>query len=578
MADLRHISRALSQYGRNGDQHLVHMSSRELAALQKLSPKGLTRNPHTGLPEAFNLGDILGPVAGIATAIFAPEMLPWVAGADALGTGIASGNIGQGIMAGLGTYGAGSLAGAIGGATGLFGDAGSSGGILGNLFGSGSGTAAQTTTPLSVDLGSAGSAAAAPGSVGIGGGLTSTATQTATAQPMAALAQAANQSPNEWDVGIPGAASGLSAPAINPSLGTLNASTPSLAGAGGSSGGAGGITSFIKNNPWAIPAGLMAVSALSPNGSGNVPSQLNQQPSTPPMVQGPVANPATWPSSYTPGGPEQSFFPQNSAVVNPASTLSMSSPVYAAQAQALQAIQSPTYSLSQAAQRAAGAGSPEQQAAIYLQAQQQQQLANAMGYNQSFAKGGMVPRPQSDFGGMPFPMRNYDTGTKMPDFGGYMGGMSGGGLKSLRPKRMADGGPASGAGDQEMEQNLIAEAKAAIIGKSDNPDEALQRFVQYFGPDALKQLSQQVTGASGPVHGAGDGTADMVPGTIDGTEPVQLATDEHVIPADVVSGLGNGSSTQGHRLLKEMTARVRSAKTGHSRMPARVKASEMLPG
>jgi hypothetical protein len=348
-------------------------------------------------------------------------------------------------------------------------------------------------------------------------------------------------------------------------------------------GGSGGLlgNGWLGRNPWAIPAGVMAVGALSPPGSGNVPQQINQPPpSLPPMVQGPVARNATLPSGYNSGMGEVNYFPTvgGAQQVDPGATAAMAAPAYAQQAAALSALRSPQQSLAMSAAGIGGSGSPQQQAMMILQAQQQA-AANQYGNlnpGLGYARGGALqPRINPDFGGSPYPMKNYDTGTAMPDFGGYMGGGHPSGIKSLKPRRFDDGGPARG---NDVANNLIAEAKAAIMGQSDNPDEALQRFVQAFGPDALKQLSAQVTGASGPVHGAGDGVDDLVPGTIDGSEPVRLANDEHVVPADVVSGLGNGSSAQGHRLLKEMTHRVRTGRGGNGRMPPRVKASDLLPG
>jgi len=88
------------------------MTSGELQALQRLAVSrggSLTINPKTGLPEAGFLSSIIPAVAGIATAAFAPELLPLVAGGIGLADYAMTGSLMGGIMAGLGTWGAGGL-------------------------------------------------------------------------------------------------------------------------------------------------------------------------------------------------------------------------------------------------------------------------------------------------------------------------------------------------------------------------------------------------------------------------------------------------------------------------------------
>lgn len=76
----------------------------------------------------------------------------------------------------------------------------------------------------------------------------------------------------------------------------------------------------------------------------------------------------------------------------------------------------------------------------------------------------------------------------------------------------------------------------------------------------------------GRVLGPGDGLSDDVMATVGGQEPAMLSVDEHVIPADVVSMLGNGSSTAGHKRLKQMVDQVRMQKTGKKRQARPLKA------
>jgi hypothetical protein len=64
------------------------------------------------------------------------------------------------------------------------------------------------------------------------------------------------------------------------------------------------------------------------------------------------------------------------------------------------------------------------------------------------------------------------------------------------------------------------------------------------------------------LKGPGDGMSDSIPASIAGKRPARLATEEFVVPADVVSHLGNGSSDAGAKQLYAMMDRVRKARTG----------------
>jgi len=64
------------------------------------------------------------------------------------------------------------------------------------------------------------------------------------------------------------------------------------------------------------------------------------------------------------------------------------------------------------------------------------------------------------------------------------------------------------------------------------------------------------------LKGPGDGMSDDIPATIANKQPARLANEEFVVPADVVSHLGNGSSEAGAKALYKMMDRVRQARTG----------------
>lgn len=79
------------------------------------------------------------------------------------------------------------------------------------------------------------------------------------------------------------------------------------------------------------------------------------------------------------------------------------------------------------------------------------------------------------------------------------------------------------------------------------------------------------------LKGPGDGMSDSIPASIDGTDPAALATGEFVIPADVVSFLGNGDNDAGAKVLQEMLTKVRQAKTGRSRQPPQIDPAKFMP-
>jgi hypothetical protein len=67
------------------------------------------------------------------------------------------------------------------------------------------------------------------------------------------------------------------------------------------------------------------------------------------------------------------------------------------------------------------------------------------------------------------------------------------------------------------------------------------------------------------LDGASDGMADKVPARIDEQQEARLSDGEFVIPADVVSHLGNGNSDAGAKFLSDMMAKVRKARTGNEK-------------
>ena len=79
------------------------------------------------------------------------------------------------------------------------------------------------------------------------------------------------------------------------------------------------------------------------------------------------------------------------------------------------------------------------------------------------------------------------------------------------------------------------------------------------------------------LDGDTDGMADRIDASIEGEQPAALSDGEFVIPADVVSHLGNGNSEAGAKVLEKMMARVRKERTGSTKQGKEIVPEEFLP-
>ena len=148
---LHHIAHHVQSAGRGKDTVLVHMTPGEVKGLQAIAMAhggSLTINPETGLPEAGFLSSILPMVAGFALNAFLPGVGTAIGSAlgtsGAVGTsllvggatGLATGSLSKGLMAGLGAYGGAGLSEGL---------AAAGGNALGNGLGEFGATAGQGT-------------------------------------------------------------------------------------------------------------------------------------------------------------------------------------------------------------------------------------------------------------------------------------------------------------------------------------------------------------------------------------------------------------------------------------------------
>lgn len=110
MNNLHPIAQAVQSQGRGKDTQLVHMTPNEVASMQALAKAqggSLSINPSTGLPEAGFLDSMLPTILGIGiTAATGGAAAPWMVGAGIGGLQyMRTGSLEKGLMAGLGAYG-----------------------------------------------------------------------------------------------------------------------------------------------------------------------------------------------------------------------------------------------------------------------------------------------------------------------------------------------------------------------------------------------------------------------------------------------------------------------------------------
>jgi hypothetical protein len=82
------------------------------------------------------------------------------------------------------------------------------------------------------------------------------------------------------------------------------------------------------------------------------------------------------------------------------------------------------------------------------------------------------------------------------------------------------------------------------------------------------------------LKGPGDGVSDSIPASIGGRQPARLADGEFVVPARIVSEIGNGSTEAGARKLYKMMDRVqanRKKSIGKGKVAVDSKSEKLLP-
>jgi hypothetical protein len=547
------LAKNLANKGRFGDNNLLHVSDAELRGLASLMPDGkLTTNPETGLPEAFFFLPFL---AGLAPAA--------AAGAGAAGTA-------AGLTAGLGAAGLGAAGTAAATAPALA-----------------AGTLAATPATLAAPATGAGLGALGAGmEAGMGaagGGLSALAPTAASAAPTAAATAPA----------VTGTATGV-------------------AGAGAGAGTTAPLTEATAALSAAAPDALTVTTTPITGQTATVASPIATPPPTvnphPPIVN-PIDIPGsagmTPPSSaspiHTPSGVSSPSMTSANGIADLGVGADAAGNVTVGDGQGFLTGLGDQLSgfdpmalapLAMMMGGGGGGGKPDEgdeedppdeyggEPPVFPDGDYKPGIDAEWDYFPSYGGGGLVKKYATGGPVMASPMQPelpMTPGQPMQPMAVDQGQMGGGIAQLMSPPQMSmpevpksqtgspyvgDNDPEKAAKQSAQDQELISETVQAINGQHPNPDAVLLAFINTFGEDALQDLVQRVRAQGDQGVGKSDGMSDSIPAMINGKEPAAISEGEYIMPADVVSGLGNGSTEAGARELDALSNRVRAFRQG----------------
>ena len=133
----------------------------------------------------------------------------------------------------------------------------------------------------------------------------------------------------------------------------------------------------------------------------------------------------------------------------------------------------------------------------------------------------------------------------------------------------------------EGDRELLKNASYVILGRLEDDGSILQRFVELFGEEAYERLKSELMPEGeqniGLIEGEGGGMDDMVDGQLGDQQKVALSPGEYILPADVVSDLGDGNNEQGAAIMDDFMERVRLSKHGTTEQPDPINLDNVMP-
>ena len=522
-----HTAHGLASLGRHGDSMLVHMNPTEVAGLQSLAKANgtsLTVNPETGMPEAFSLKGLfkaaLPMIAGFALGPGGFGLMSSALGSGLLVgglTGLMTGDVGKGIMAGFGAYGGHGL-----------------GGMFSKL-----GTAAPVTPDVATKA-----LESQTGANLIGGPTGEIGMHT--------------QFPGAVSGASPFADAGLSnIPMAGGQVGMANSFPAAMGGAGpitptsnvlgldpsGFSKSWEGVKSLGREGGWDRAKGILGTQG-TPGGT-TVVKDVNGLPveiptaakaGTPLTDMQMIGKVAPTAGGLALGAYKDELMPEDTPYADKqkriqTGTDAQGNPIYTYMAEAAYSPYE-TLNLNNPL-----ANYPDRKPAPGL-VLPETRLAAKGGMINSYALGGAVNV-------------NPPVGSGISDL-------------YNRPE---------GSTTQSISNDGYGIGRLNDLANEQSSSQAKTLGYAMGGLTALKSGGNP----GGYLNGQGDGMSDSIPATIEGKQPARLADGEFVVPADVVSHLGNGSSKAGSKRLYAMLDKVRRARTGHTKQGRQINPNKFLP-
>lgn len=194
------------------------------------------------------------------------------------------------------------------------------------------------------------------------------------------------------------------------------------------------------------------------------------------------------------------------------------------------------------------------------------------------------------------PDGSYDMGKILSAGGGALGGLAGllgankptttpsgyqGGIPQLTAVRTALPQPARTpyTGQPAMGRRYFTDTQYVAPAQAEATRAAQQQAIQPVQEQPVQAAQGGLMAAKGTyLRGSTDGMADELNTSIEGKQPAKLSHGEFVVPADVVSHLGNGNSDAGAKKLYQMMDRIRTARTGTKKQGKEINPDKFMPG
>lgn len=618
---LHALANHLQQAGRGEDKVLIHMTPKEVRGLQSLAMAhggSLTVNPETGLPEAGFLSRLLPTIIG-AGLMLIPGMQPLGAAAiTGAGYGIAKGSLKEGLMAGLGAYGGAGLASGLNAA-------GAAAAPSANIGANANAVVDTGTAAAKANMGSGYTA-------NVSSGVTNTGALTS--QPLNLSQQFAQPiMPKASDVMTRGFATpppatevALKAPSVGPAVvqQTVPNVTPSYfdnvkAGFGEATGSFEGLKNVWDKTPTGTGYGLAATGMGIMQDSQNkgigapAPSDSYLRPYDYSVAQNE--------SAYAPNAStsERMYFDQPRFMARPIQKLAVGGmpekeaayqSVSMNDAYPMAQLNTPMYSdPSMQRPMAREVINPSGDVGVDAFTGEARMASGGVAKAESTERKYTYNPETMKFTAINPPAAAAQTGLGTL-FRGFNGGVSNGTpfslVGQLIAKQQAAAAPAApettggiakpympqgqteGAQNTSMVPNIqlqelrTPEQQLGLESFYDSMNQRLAQQGGYAGYAAGGGISTLGSYSDGGrlLKGPGDGVSDSIPASIGSGQPARLADGEFVIPARIVSEIGNGSTEAGARKLYAMMDRVQKARrktVGKNQVAKNTKSERLLP-